>query len=234
MNEESIFSVFKKLLSKRGYLITVILDTAIWSPMAAWSAFAIQFIQQKFYDGELNQRPAFILGVSVIVGGTYGIFGGWLLDKYIVHAKTKHGEKDPRTRINVTLKFFFLTYPPLLIITPILWNMNSEVLTWTLLQFWIFFACLNPYAQGHIWAARTEKGELSGTLAITLAILMMTVQNGILIWFTGELLDVTTPEWAFTIPGFYTPICVLIALVLYRIRLKKLAKIGNSPPQKDS
>merc|ERR1719193_1237331 len=111
LGDSSIFKVCKKFLTKKGYVVTVILDSGVWSPMAAWATFGIKMLQARFYDGEQNKRPVFIFGISVVVAGGWSIFGGWLMDRYIVYSKIKDGEADPKTRTNAVLRFFFMTYP---------------------------------------------------------------------------------------------------------------------------
>merc|ERR1719320_818347 len=122
------------------------------------------------------------------------------MDKYVNWRKKTIGGTNGKSRVNAMFEYYFASYPFVIILTPIVWNMKSELVTYILLYLWFFIACLNPYTQGYLWSARSEGSDLSGTIALALMQVLTTVLDGIMIWFTGYLIDTTSPEWAFTIP----------------------------------
>lgn len=220
--QDPFFAVVKLLCKKRGYIITVLMVSGVWSPVAGWSVYFVKWVNDRYYDSADEDTPATILGGTIILASLYSVFGGWSVDKFVTKKKKKYGVRDSRLRLNSTLKFLMAFYIPAVIIAPFVFIQDNVTLYWILLEIFFFFIAFNPFTQGHLWAGRHEEKDLPGLTVLALVYLVNQATDGCMILLVGYLLDHTSQKTAFEIPTIWTCVMFISAALLYVKRQKSL------------
>jgi len=220
--EDPFIDVIKTLLQKRGYVISMLIDTGIWSPVAGWSVYFVKWANDRFYGGEDEDTPATMLGATIILACIYSILGGWCVDKWVGRNKLKYRVNDPRLRLNSTLQFLMAFYIPTVIIAPFVWIQDNVTVFWIIMEIFFFFMAFNPMTQGHLWAARHGERDLPGLSVLALVFLVLQAMDGTMILLVGYLMDHTTPKAAFTLPTIWTVLMLCIASLIFVQRQQAL------------
>jgi len=231
--EDPFFSVVKTLLQKRGYMITVLMVTGIWSPVAGWSVFFVKWVNDSFYSGEDEDTPATILGATIILACIYSVLGGFSLDWFVERNKRKYPVNDSRLRINSTLQFLMAFYIPTVLIAPFVFIQENVTAFWIMLEILFFFMSINPFTQGHLWGARHGERDLPGLTVLALVYLVTQAMDGTMILLVGYLMDHTTRQAAFGLPTIWTVLMFFTSALLFVQRQKALGYPILSVQKKD-
>jgi len=220
--EDPFIDVVKTLLTKRGYVMTVLMASGIWSPVQGWSVYFVKWANDRFYGGEDEDTPATILGATIILACFYSVLGGWSVDKYVARNKLKYGDSDTRLRLNSTLQFLMAFYIPCVIVAPFVFIQDNDTVFWILLEILFFFMSVNPFTQGHLWGARHGDRDLPGLTVLALSYLINQAMDGTMILLVGYLLDHTTRKAAFGLPTIWTVLMLCVSALIFVQRQKAL------------